>query len=376
MGFRPVGVRDRARRGRHARGRRSGLSAAARADPPRGRGHRGPRRRDSVAASTVGKDVSFADLRRDYAAVIVAVGAKRSRGLGLPGENGPRVYGGVDMLRAVSVGEPIDLGPRRVVIGGGNVAYDVARTVVRQAALRHRAHGGAPAGHAPRPPGVTRDPRGDARRHGRDRRRRRGRHRAPERLGAGRDPARRSTARSPACVFRRCLRVYDDARRFSPVFDDDRAADALPCDTVLIAAGQATGPVVPRGRRRPTSRRCVRAGRRWIPDTLATTAPGVFVAGDLAHGTRLLIDAVASGKKAARSVYRHVTGPCHPRRSASRRTSRSTATAASPATKRSAASSCGPVRPPSGWRIPRPWSRSASTRRARAARRRAVSTAG
>jgi len=43
-------------------------------------------------------------------------------------------------------------------------------------------------------------------------------------------------------------------------------------------------------------------------ETLATTAPGVFVAGDLAHGTRLLIDAVASGKAAARSVYKHLTG--------------------------------------------------------------------
>ena len=44
------------------------------------------------------------------------------------------------------------------------------------------------------------------------------------------------------------------------------------------------------------------AGLKVDPDTLATTAPGVFVAGDLAHGTRLLIDAVASGKAAARSV--------------------------------------------------------------------------
>ena len=42
--------------------------------------------------------------------------------------------------------------------------------------------------------------------------------------------------------------------------------------------------------------------------TLATSAPGVFVAGDLAHGTRLAIDAVASGKAAARSVYTYVTG--------------------------------------------------------------------
>ena len=74
------------------------------------------------------------DIRRDFPAVIIAVGAKRTRTLGLPGESGPRVYGGVDLLRAVSLGEPIDVGKTIVVIGGGNVAYDVARTVVRQEA--------------------------------------------------------------------------------------------------------------------------------------------------------------------------------------------------------------------------------------------------
>jgi ferredoxin len=51
-----------------------------------------------------------------------------------------------------------------------------------------------------------------------------------------------------------------------------------------------------------------RPGWPQVDANLATTAPGVFVAGDLAHGTRLLIDAVASGKAAARSVYQHVTG--------------------------------------------------------------------
>jgi NADPH-dependent glutamate synthase beta subunit-like oxidoreductase len=84
---------------------------------------------------SVGRDISFADLRRDFRAVIVAVGAKSSRALGLPGERGPRVYGGVDLLRAVALGEGLDIGREVVVIGGGNVAYDVARTVVRQIAF-------------------------------------------------------------------------------------------------------------------------------------------------------------------------------------------------------------------------------------------------
>lgn len=103
---------------------------------------------------TVGRDVSLRQLRRDYAAVIIAVGAKSSRSLGLVGEGGPRVYGGVDLLRAVALGQfgtadepalvseislsaagsPLDIGREVVVIGGGNVAYDVARTVLRQIA--------------------------------------------------------------------------------------------------------------------------------------------------------------------------------------------------------------------------------------------------
>jgi ferredoxin len=107
-------------------------------------------------------------------------------------------------------------------------------------------------------------------------------------------------------VFRRCLRVYDDARRFAPVYDDaDRRT--IPCDTVLIAAGQA--PNLAFLGDGGTDVEELRPGWPKVdPDTLATSAPGVFVAGDLAHGTRLLIDAVASGKRAARSVYAYVTG--------------------------------------------------------------------
>jgi ferredoxin len=107
-------------------------------------------------------------------------------------------------------------------------------------------------------------------------------------------------------LFRRCTRVYDENRRFSPVFDDaDR--QTVPCDTVLLAVGQAPNLAFLEDGGADVEQ--FRPGWPKVdPKTLATTAPGVFVAGDLAHGTRLIIDAVASGKAAARSVYSHLTG--------------------------------------------------------------------
>ncbi|MGD9903024.1 MAG: FAD-dependent oxidoreductase [Vicinamibacterales bacterium] len=258
---------------------------------------------------TVGRDVSLADLRRDFAAVVVAVGAKSSRAVGIPGEQGPGVLGGVDLLRAAALGVPLDLGREVVVVGGGNVAYDVARTVVRQVAWDA-------ARTAARLPGTSRvrlvslegleempadtveivegDEEGVERLNG----------------WGPTEIARDAGGRVTGVTVRRCLRVYDEARRFAPQFDDaDR--QTLACDTVLLAVGQApaTAFLADGG----ADVEMARPGwPRTDPATLATTAPGVFVAGDLAHGTRLLIDAVASGKAAARSVYSYVTGrPLH-----------------------------------------------------------------
>jgi formate dehydrogenase beta subunit len=259
---------------------------------------------------TVGRDVSFADLRRDHAALIVAVGAKSSRALGLPGERGPRVYGGVDLLRAVALGESLDLGQNVVVIGGGNVAYDVARSVVRQIAYDT-------ARTAARLPSTIRvclasledveempadtveilegDEEGIERLNGW----------GPIEISRGDDGA------VLGVVFKRCLRVYDEQRRFSPVFDDSNRR-TVPCDTVLLAVGQS--PAVSFLADGGADVEMMRPGwPKADPQSLQTTAPGVFVAGDLAHGTRLLIDAVASGKAAARSVYTYLTGrPLHP----------------------------------------------------------------
>ncbi|HEY5623026.1 MAG TPA: 4Fe-4S binding protein, partial [Gammaproteobacteria bacterium] len=107
-------------------------------------------------------------------------------------------------------------------------------------------------------------------------------------------------------TFRRCLRVYDENRRFAPQFDDE-ATETIECDNVLVAVGQSV------------DLRFIDAERDGIAldergyircdaETGSSSAADVFVAGDLAYGPKLLIHAVASGKKVARTIYAKMTG--------------------------------------------------------------------
>lgn len=263
-----------------------------------------------ICNTQVGKDIAFEELRRSHRATIIAVGAKRSRAIPIPGGDGPGVLGGVEFLRDVAVNDRREastlsrIGRRVVVIGGGNVAYDVSRTVIRQvgydvsrSALRQANVGEVhlcclesidemPAddveileGHeegvvlhpSVGPVEVLRDERGAVR----------------------------------GVTFKRCLSVFDDNRRFAPRFDEaDRTT--IEADTVLWAVGQQPDLsfVQPGGDLKLNERRLIDCDQK----TLRTSAPDVFLAGDIAYGPRLLIDAVASGKKCARSVHAYLSG--------------------------------------------------------------------
>jgi NADPH-dependent glutamate synthase beta subunit-like oxidoreductase len=255
--------------------------------------------------SKVGDDVSFQTLREDFAAVIIAIGAKRPRALGLPGEQGPGVFGGVDFLRAVALGESLALGSDVVVIGGGNVAYDVARTVVRQAAYDTARMAARLAGTRrvrlvsletlEEMPADTVEIR-------------EGEEEGIERISGWGPVAinRGDRGNVVGLEIKRCLRVYDAERRFAPQFNEAER-QILDCDTVLIAAGQA--PDLSFLEQGGADVEQFRPGWPKVDaTTLMTSAKGVFVVGDLAYGPKLLIDAVASGKRAARSVYQYLTG--------------------------------------------------------------------
>lgn len=249
--------------------------------------------------TAVGKDISLPELRKEFAAVILAVGAKKSRPLQIPGANSPGVLGGVEFLRDIALGHPVSLGRRVVVIGGGNVAFDVGRSVIRNTQLdvaTVAAHLASVAEtHICCLESREEMPADEV-----------------EIIEGSEEGIRLHTSLGPkeihvengqvtGVTFVRCTRVFDEQQRFNPLFDESEQT-TIECDTVLLAVGQRFDlsfvdterdgiELLPNG------------APKCDPHTLETTAENVFVAGDLAHGTKLLIHAVASGKQAARSVY-------------------------------------------------------------------------
>jgi formate dehydrogenase beta subunit len=256
----------------------------------------------------IGKDISFEQLRKEFAAVIIAVGAKRSRPLPIPGVEAIGVFGGVDFLRDVALGKPMQLGGRVIVVGGGNVAYDVARTVLRQeeydvsrTAARLR---GVKEVNLVCLESLEEMPADTV-----------------EIIeGAEEGVIRRNSWGPREILFREengqkfvrgvrfvsCASVYDENRRFAPKFDESKEL-VLECDSVLLSVGQSADLRFLDPARDGIE---MRSAQQIVndPATGSTSAPGIFVAGDIAYGPKLMIHAIASGKQAARSVYRHLTG--------------------------------------------------------------------
>jgi formate dehydrogenase (NADP+) beta subunit len=257
-----------------------------------------------ICNTQVGRDISLADIRAQHRATIVAIGLKRSRSLPIPGADGVGVIGGIEHLRDVALGRATDLTGQVVVIGGGNVAYDVARTVIRQTGVDISRT-------ALREPGVLAvhlcslesldelpaddteiiegDEEGVIRHHS---------------LGP-KEILLDEQRRVRGIVFERCLRVFDDSGRFAPQFDETDLT-TLPADRVIWSIGQR--PDLSFLQAADDIQMTERGLPVCDPATFRTTAPDVFLAGDIAYGPRLLIDAVASGKQVARRIFEYVRG--------------------------------------------------------------------
>ncbi len=256
----------------------------------------------------LGRDFTLKSLQEEgYAAVFVGAGAMRSRDLQIPGVELDGVLKAVDFLINANTGYRVELGDRVVVVGGGNVALDVARTALREEAPSETAAFDVA--------------------------------RVAVRMGA-RDvkvvalearyemPAHEyeiEEAEVEGITIRHRLgphrivgdthvegletldvsSVFDPDGRFNPKLIDG-TENTIPCDSVILAIGQAPDlswlqsddgvEISPRG--------TIAVER----ESLATSAPGIYAGGDVAFGPRNMIDAIGDGRRAAAAIHQQISG--------------------------------------------------------------------
>lgn len=238
---------------------------------------------------TVGKDVTIQQLRdAGYKGFYVAIGAQGARKLGVPGEDeSDSVISGVDFLREVAMQTAKPLPKRVAVIGGGNVAIDVARTAVRMGAEEITQFSLEQRHEMPAAEDEIEEAESEGIRFA---------------CGWGPKEIRVTGGRVESIILKRCTSVRDADGRFHPVYDENDLME-LPCEAVLAAIGQSivwdgldVGDLV------VTRRGTAEAD----PVTYQTAQPDIFVGGDCYSGPRFAIDAIAAGREGAVSLHRYV----------------------------------------------------------------------
>jgi NADPH-dependent glutamate synthase beta subunit-like oxidoreductase len=252
-----------------------------------------------------------------FESVFLSVGTQKGRDLNIEGSNLDGVIKAIDYLLNINNGYRVNVGKKVLVIGGGFVAFDAARTALRGApeaettdihaavdAARTAMRGGAQEVHiaslesfAEMP--VLRSAQGweefqEAKHEGIIFHPQRG----PKRFIG-------ENGRVKAIEFIGVKRTYDENGRFNPEYDPSYS-EIFKADSVILAIGQQTDLSF----LKPTDGIELTPGKliKINSETLATTAPGVFAGGDVAFGPRNIIDAVANGKRAALSIDEYLRG--------------------------------------------------------------------
>lgn len=233
----------------------------------------------------VGRDVTLDSLREEFDAIIVTAGLQGSRALPIPGTHHANVLAALPFLEDAAAGRKVALGDDVVVVGGGNVAMDVARTARRMGAKNVRVTCLESADEMP----ASEHEIEEARLEG-------------IKIDCSWGP-REVTGEDNVCGLKvaRCTAVFDAEKRFAPTFDEDEIAE-FEADTVIFATGQSADvadlgvELTPRG------------GIVCDPVSHKTSVERVYAAGDVVLGPTKVIDAIAQGHRVAACVQRDLTG--------------------------------------------------------------------
>ena len=237
----------------------------------------------------VGRDVTIPQLRvQGFEAFYVAIGAQGGRKLNVPGEDAEGVIAGVDFLRDVALTGRPALEGKVVVIGGGNVAIDVARTAVRKGADHTAMYCLESVSEMPALPEEQEEAKGEG---------------IEINNGWGPKEFEVTDGRVTGVVFKKCVSVFDEDHKFAPKYDENDTI-TVPADFVLVSVGQS----IEWGRMLDGERVELGRGNTAQADgfTYQTAQPDIFVGGDVFSGPKFAIDAIAAGKQGAVSIHRFV----------------------------------------------------------------------
>ena len=240
---------------------------------------------------------TFNDLLNEgFSALFIAAGAQASKRMGIPGEEEDLegLYYGLEFLSEVRAGKDVPLSGKTVIIGGGNVAVDVARTALRSGARDAQI--------------FCLEPRDEMPAWEQD---------VEEAIDEGivinteASPSKitQKEGRVTGIEFTHCVCVFDDEGCFNPTcdLDDTRFVDA---DNVIISIGQAADMSF-------LDADSQLERELWgtlvvDTNTLATNVPGVFAGGDFTTGPTFVIRAISSGRRAAIAINKYLTGDDSP----------------------------------------------------------------
>lgn len=237
----------------------------------------------------IGKDKTLDDLRKEgYKAFYVAIGAQSGRKIGVDGEDTDGVISGIDFLRQLNLDETKKISRKVVVIGGGNVAIDVARVATRAGAEEVSMYCLESREQMPA---------------------------LPEEIKVAEDedilinnswgPKQILTkdGKVTGVEFKKCVSVFDSEGRFHPQYDENDTIIAA-ADYVLLSVGQAInwGSLLD-GTSVELNRNNTIPVDNW---TYQSQHPDIFSGGDAVTGPRFAIDAIAAGKQGAVSIHRFV----------------------------------------------------------------------
>jgi len=237
----------------------------------------------------IGKDLMLDDLMKEYNAVLIAVGLAESRSLNMPGVEGPGVLLGLPFLSDVAYGRKPELGNKVLVIGGGNVAFDVARSArrlgkenVEMVCLESGEE--MPAWEWEIQEGLEEGIKIFNR--------------------WGPKSVIRSNGRVEGLETVKVKAVFDEEGRFSPTFYEDQTS-FIEADTIIITIGQMSNLAFLEN----TAVEVDERGRLMLDrETQMTSVKGIFASGELTTGPGAAIEAVANGHQVAKAIDLYLQG--------------------------------------------------------------------